>query len=72
MDAALLANKSGKLVPKATKVIAVTSGSNPMRHPKTFAKSATMAVRSPIQQRETMKQSHPPQMVAGGISANIL
>lgn len=70
--AVLLANRSGKLVPKATNVIAVTSDSNPMRQPKILAKSATTAVRRPMKIRETIKQSHPPQMLGGGISAKIL
>ena len=70
--AVMLAIRSVKLVPKATKVIAATSDSNPMRQPKMFAKSATMAVIKPIHNRETKKQSHPPQIVGGGMSAKML
>ena len=46
--ACLLANKSGTLVPTATKVIAVTVSGNPTRHPKIEARSPMIAVRNPI------------------------
>jgi hypothetical protein len=69
--AVLLANKSGKLVPKATKVIDTTSGFNPIRQPKIPAKSPIIAVNIPINIKATRKHNHPPHILAGGTMAKI-
>lgn len=58
--ACLLANKSGKLVPKATNVIAVTLGLRPERQPAIVARSPTIAVTIAIIKRAAKKASHPP------------
>ena len=70
--AAFEANRSGKDVPRATKVKAVTLFFNPTRHPNKLARSATIAVNSPIIPRDTKKHGHPPVMPAGGTNANII
>ena len=62
LAACILANKSGKLVPSATNVMAVTVGFRPIKHPKMDAKSPTMAVRIPIIVKDTKKASQPPQI----------
>lgn len=69
--AVLLANKSGRLVPIATNVIAVTSFSRPTKHPKIVAKSPMTAVRMPIIPRAIQKANQPPNHVQGGHMANI-
>ena len=69
--ACLLANRSGKLVPMATNVMAVTASLRPTRQPKMAAKSPTMAVSTPINARETKKASQPPRKEGGGTNANI-
>ena len=69
--AVLLANVSGREVPRATKVMAVTSGFRPTRQPKILARSPTTMTRRPIMMRETVKQSQPPAIPGGGIRANI-
>ena len=63
------AKVSGREVPRATNVIAVTSGSRPITHPKRVANSATTAVMKPIKQSETKKASQPPQIRGGGMIA---
>jgi len=70
--ACLLANRSGKLVPKATKVIAVTLSFRPTRHPKMAAKSPTMAVSRPIMISAMKNASQPPQIDGGGTKAKII
>ena len=45
--AAMLANVSGRLVPRATKVMAVTESSNPTEQPKRDARSPMTAVVRP-------------------------
>ncbi|VEL11329.1 unnamed protein product [Protopolystoma xenopodis] len=50
----------GKLVPKATKVIAVTASVSPIEQPKPLARSPMMAVSKPITIMLTLKQSQPP------------
>ena len=70
LAACIEANVSGRDVPSATKVIAVTSGFNPMTHPKRFANSATIAVIIPMKTSEITKASHPPQAFGGGTRAN--
>jgi hypothetical protein len=54
------AKVSGKEVPKATKVMAVTDGLIPSTHPKTVAKFSTIAVVIPINPRDIIKQGNPP------------
>ena len=70
--AVLLAKRSGKLVPKATKVMAVTASLRPMRQPKMLAKSPMRAVRRPMNTRPTMNVNQPPQILGGGTKANII
>lgn len=67
--AVLLANVSGILVPKATKVMAVTLGFRPIRQPNTVARSPMMAVKRPITANEIMNVSQPPPMDVGGMNA---
>ena len=67
----LLANKSGRLVPSATKVMAVTSALSPIRQPNMVARSPTITVRSPIIPRATQNVNQPPNHVQGGQTANI-
>ena len=69
LAACIEANVSGKDVPKATKVIAVTYGLSPVTHPNSDANSATIAVIIPMNTSETMKASHPPHFFGGGINA---
>ena len=69
--AVLLAKVSGSEVPRATNVMAVTSGLSPTRHPKMPARSPTMMTMTPIMARDTKKQAHPPARPGGGINANI-
>ena len=49
----------GRLVPMATRVIAVTSFLSPMLHPRAVAMSPMTAVRSPIKVIEATKQGQP-------------
>ena len=70
--ASLLAKRFGKLVPKTTKVMAVTGSLRPIRQPKMLAKSPIVAVRRPINTRATMNVSQPPQILGGGTNANII
>lgn len=53
------AKVSGREVPKATKVIAVTDYFSPAMHPNMFANSATTAVTIPIIARDTTNAAHP-------------
>ena len=70
--ACLLANKSGRLVPRATNVMAVTLSLSPMRHPKSPARSPIIMVTPAIIARARKKASHPPQMEGGGTIAKII
>ena len=70
MAAARLANKSGKDVPSATKVMAVTVSSSPTKQPKMEAKSPIKAVRMPITAKDTKNVNQPPQILTGGTIAN--
>jgi len=72
MAAVLLANVSGILVPKATRVIAVMASGKFMRQPKMPARSPMMAVRSPITASEMRNVGQPPKYFAGGIKANMI
>lgn len=70
--AVLLANVSGRLVPRATKVIAVMLSSSETRQPKMDARSLMRAVNIAMKNRETKKQIHPPELrkLGGGTHAN--
>ena len=67
--ACLEAKVSGRDVPRATNVIAVTADLRPRTHPKRLANSPTIAVTKPIKARATMKANHPPPHLLGGITA---
>ena len=54
------AKVSGREVPIATKVMAVTPGLSPMTHPMTPAISPTIAVSPPIKEIAARKQGTPP------------
>ena len=71
--AVLLANVSGKLVPKATNVMATIPGSNPIRQPKMDARSLMRAVTMAMKARAPQKVIHPPELRndGGGIRAKI-
>jgi len=64
--AVILAKVSGREVPRATKVIAVTGGLMYMAHPSRLANSPTTRVTTPIRARDTKKAAHPLQIVLGG------
>ena len=70
LAAVMLANVSGKEVPNATKVIAVTDGWIPSTHPRIVATSPTIAVISPIKVRAMKKVGTPPDKLDGGTMAN--
>jgi hypothetical protein len=57
------------VIPRATKVIAVTAGLSPITHPKRLANSPTTAVTIPMNIRESTKEDFPLLYLAGGISA---
>ena len=59
LAAVILAKVSGREVPTATSVIAVTASLNPIVHPSTVATSATTAVTEPIKQRATTNAGQP-------------
>lgn len=69
--AVLLANKSGRLVPRATNKMAVASDLSPTKQPNTVAKSPTMAVTRPIIAKATTNVNQPPSQVQGGTIAKI-
>ena len=60
LAADILAHVSGREVPIATKVMAVTPGLRPITQPMRLATSATMAVTTPMKPRAMKKQAHPP------------
>jgi hypothetical protein len=68
--AVLLAKVSGSEVPSATKVIAVTDSLKFITQPKTVATSPTTVVTNAMKSRDITKHGRPPQMFAGGTSAN--
>lgn len=70
MAANLLANVSGILVPRATKVMATTVFSRPTRHPKMLARSDIRAVIKPINISDPINVRQPPAMDGGGMKAN--
>jgi hypothetical protein len=59
LAAVILAKVSGRDVPKATNVIAVTEGGTIRTHPKSVANLSTIAVTIPIMTRAPVKQAHP-------------
>ena len=67
--AVILANVSGKDVPTATSVMAVTASFRPTTHPSVDATSATMAVIPPMKIKAIMKAGMPPPISTGGIKA---
>lgn len=60
LQAVILANVSGKEVPKATNVIAVIEFGIPMTQPIYEATSPTIAVTPPMNERAIPKAGHPP------------
>lgn len=66
LAAVILAKVSGREVPMATKVMAVTPGLRPITHPMTLAISPTTAVRAPMKQMAAIKQGIPPPQCGGG------
>lgn len=60
LAAVIDAKVSGREVPMATKVMAVTPGLRPMTQPIAPATSPTIAVRRPTKQMAAMKQGMPP------------
>mmetsp|Transcript_59978 Transcript_59978/g.168083 ORF Transcript_59978/g.168083 Transcript_59978/m.168083 type:complete len:202 (+) Transcript_59978:641-1246(+) len=68
--AILDANVSGKLVPRATSVMAVVAGDMPRQQPKSSAMSPMMTVTKPIINNATEKQSQPPAYSVGGTTEN--
>ena len=71
--AVLLAKVSGREVPRATKVMAVTGSSRPMRQPKMEARSPMRAVRTAMKPRATTKVIQPRELrkLGGGTMAKI-
>lgn len=70
--AVLLANVSGILVPRATKVMAVMASPKPIKQPNVPAKSLIIVVRIPITPREMINVGQPPRYLDGGIKAKII
>uniref|UniRef100_A0A915JGW8 Uncharacterized protein n=1 Tax=Romanomermis culicivorax TaxID=13658 RepID=A0A915JGW8_ROMCU len=68
-DPTLEANVSGKLVPNATKVIAVIVSSKCTKQPNVEAKSPTKAVTKPMRKSAAENVSHPPKSPGGGTKA---
>ena len=58
------------MLPRATKVIAVTSGFSEIRQPKMVAMSPMRAVINPIIARMIKKDNQPPYHEHGGTKAN--
>ena len=58
--AALEAKVSGRDVPNATRVMAVTESLRPMTQPNIDARSPIMAVTAPMKMSATLKHTHPP------------
>lgn len=69
LAAVILANVSGKEVPRATKVIAATDSLILSTHPRTVATSPTMKVTRPIYANEMKKHGPPLQIFGGGTVA---
>ena len=71
LAAVILANVSGREVPRATKVIAVMESSIPQTQPRREATSPTTAVTAPMKERATRNAGHPPPQWLGGTHAKI-
>ena len=69
LAAVILAKVSGRDVPIATRVMAVTASLRPIVHPRTVATSATTAVTDPINARATINAGQPPPQLTGGMNA---
>ena len=69
LAAAMEANKSGRDVPSATNVMAVTASFRCTRQPKILAMSPMIAVRMPIRTKDVKNVSHPPRRPVGGTIA---
>ena len=69
LAAVMLAKVSGREVPTATRVMAVTASARPRVHPRTVATSATTAVIEPMKVRATQKAGQPPPHSRGGMKA---
>lgn len=69
LAAVILANVSGREVPRATNVMAVTASDIPKQHPNNPATSPTKNVIIPIMEIPTPNAAHPPQAWAGGMQA---
>jgi hypothetical protein len=70
LAAVIDANVSGKEVPRATNVMAVTESSIPHTHPNISAAYPTITVIPPMYARETTNAGHPPPLLIGGTVAN--
>ena len=68
--AVILAKVSGKDVPRATIVMAVTASGSPMTQPNKEATSPTIAVTIPMKAKATPKAGYPPPHLTGGTQAN--
>lgn len=66
LAAVILANVSGKDVPRATTVMAATDSLIPMQHPNTVATSPTTNVTNPIYARDVTKHGPPAYKLGGG------
>ena len=71
LAAVILAMVSGKEVPMATTVMAVTDCFSPTTHPNRLANSPTMAVIIPIMVSATKNACHPFHLLLGGTRENI-
>ena len=60
LAAVILANKSGREVPSATRVMAVTEFGNPITHPSIAAVSPTIAVIPPMKHKAIQNAGYPP------------
>lgn len=71
LAATIEANRSGRDVPNATNVMAVTASFKFTKHPKMLAKSPIIAVRTPMSTKDAKNVSHPPRKPVGGTRAKI-
>lgn len=70
LAAVILANVSGREVPRATRVIAVIESSMFNSHPSKVANYSTIAVQRPMKMRATKNAAFPFQYDGGGTKAN--
>lgn len=71
LAAVILAKVSGREVPMATKVIAVTGLGTPRTQPSSSATAPTTPVSIPMKTRATMNAGQPPPFLGGGTVAKI-